>query len=113
MKKVLAMSVLVLAVAFVAACGSKQTKEEPMPAAPAVAPAPVAVQAPVAPPVDPNVAAAQQKYQDGLKQFNNGNYKGALSTWQACLKLDPNNEDCQAGVRAANDMITAKTAKHK
>ena len=114
MKKILALSVFALAFAFVIGCGKKDTKNDvqPVPAV-TVTPAPVAVETPVVPPVDPKVAAAQQKYLDGLKQFDAANYKGALATWQACLKLDPKNEDCQAGIRAANDMLASLAAKRK
>ncbi|MDR0292419.1 MAG: hypothetical protein LBI01_06685 [Elusimicrobium sp.] len=114
MKKITALAVFVLAFAFVTGCSKKATKDETQPTpAVTVAPEPVAVQTPVVPPVDPKVAAAQQKYLDGLKQFDLANYKGSLKTWQDCIKLDPKNEDCQAGVRAANDMIKNLTAKSK
>ena len=113
MKKIIALAVFVLAFAFVTGCSKKATKEEAQPAPAVVAQTPAVVEAPVVPPVDPKVAAAQQKYLDGLKQFDNTDYKGALKTWQDCLKLDPKNEDCQAGVRAAKDMITSLAAKRK
>ncbi|MCL2888541.1 MAG: hypothetical protein FWF35_04535 [Elusimicrobia bacterium] len=114
MKKIIALAVFVLAFAFVTGCSKKATKDETQPApAVTVAQTPAVVEAPVVPPVDPNVAAAQQKYLDGLKQFDNTDYKGALKTWNDCLKLDPKNEDCAAGVRAANDMIKSLAAKTK
>ena len=112
MKKIAVMFAFALAFAFVAGCGKKETKEEPMPVV-TVAETPAVVEKPVVPPVDPKVAAAQQKYLAGLRQFDTANYKGALQTWKDCLKLDPKNEDCQAGVRAANDMIASLAAKRK
>jgi len=113
MKKILVMFVLASAFAFVAGCSRKAVKEEPMPL-----PAPV-VAAPELPvvveplPVDPKIAAAHQKYLDGLKQFDKADYKGALKTWQDCLKLDPRNEDCQGGARAAMNMIDNLAAMKK
>jgi len=116
MKKIVAMSVLALALAFVAACGKKAVKEEPVIAP---TPAPVAVQAPapapavVAPVVDPKIAQAEQKNQAAVNKFQNEDYKGALKDWQDCVKLDPTNQECIRGIQAAKGIIENQAAAHK
>ena len=114
MKKLLVLSAFALAFVCVTGCCRKAVKEEPMPA-PAVVELPaVAVPAlPEEPAVDPKVQAAQQKYWEGLRQYDRADYRGAMKTWEDCIKLDPRNEDCKAGYNAAKNMIDSMAAKRK
>jgi outer membrane protein assembly factor BamD (BamD/ComL family) len=106
MKKMTVLAALILAFVCLNACGKKATIEEP--AAPEVI---VAVEEPA---VDPALALAQQKYADGLKKFNNEDYKGALKVWEDCVKQYPAySYDCATGANAARNMIDQLNAAHK
>ncbi|ACC98187.1 hypothetical protein Emin_0632 [Elusimicrobium minutum Pei191] len=110
MKKIAILSVLALGSALVIACGgNKKTEAEEMPQQ-VVEVEEIKVQEVV---VDPNKAAAEQKYIEGLRLFNAADYKGALKVWEEGEKLDPTNYDIKRGIDAAKSYLEQATAKYK
>ena len=114
MKKILVLSAFALAFVCLSGCSRKVVTEEGVYAPPLSRPVVVEVPAlPEEPAVDPKIAAAQEKYWEGLRQYDGADYRGAMKTWEECIKLDPRNEDCKAGYNAAKNMIDSMAAHRK
>jgi len=54
-----------------------------------------------------NKSAALQRYQNGIKYYQDGDYEKARVEWQLAKQLDPGNLDVDAGLRRLDQMLGA------
>lgn len=55
-----------------------------------------------------DLVKAKEHYLEGLKYFQNGNYKKAKAEWEAAAKLTPNDRDVKAGLKRIEAITSAK-----
>lgn len=55
-----------------------------------------------------DLVKAKEHYMEGLKYFQNGNYKKAKAEWKAAAKLTPNDKDVNAGLKRIEAITSSK-----